>query len=388
MIDIASNFGFDKADWTDRIEWTAQNEGQLENLMPQAEEPALYFAAVEAYRAAQQGKPSGYPISLDATASGLQLLAVLSGDRQAASLCNVIDTGSRKDAYTEVYNKMLDQTGDYSKISREDVKDAVMTSLYGSEAVPKEVFGEGALLQLFHATMESAAPGAWELNKAFLAMWNPKALSHDWVLPDGFVVQTKVMDTERTTVHLLNRPHDVYFKVNRPIPHGRALGANVTHSIDGMIVREMVRRCSYEPEMPAQIRRILDMPSAIPNDSEDTHMVRKLWELYKYSGFLSARILDHITVNNSAIVDKGVIIELLDSLPEKPFDLMTVHDCFRALPNYGNDVRKQYNLQLALLAKSNLLTFIVSQLLGRTVPVQKLDPNMANEILESDYALS
>lgn len=388
QIDIASNFGLDKRSWDERIGWTETHEGQLESLISEAEEPALYFAAVQAYRAAQQGKPSGYAISLDATASGLQFLAILAGDRKAASLCNVIDTGDRENAYELIYEEMLKQTGDYAKVSGDDVKQAVMTSLYGSEAVPKQVFGEGALLDLFHRTMETCAPGAWELNKAFLAMWNAKAYSHDWVLPDGFTVKTKVMDTERETVHILDRPHEIYFKVNRPIPYGRALGANVVHSIDGMVVREIVRRCNYDPAMPDQIRRILDMPAGIPNDSFDTKMVRKLWEYYRYTGYLSARILQHITANNRAIVDKDVILDLLDSLPPKPFEVMSIHDCFRVLPNYGNDIRKQYNLQLSLIAQSDLLSFIVSQLLGRVTSINKLDPRLAQDALEANYALS
>lgn len=388
QIDIASNFGLSKSAWDDRISWTEQRESTLETLVKDAEEPALYAASVQAYRAAQQGKPSGYPISLDATASGLQLLAVLAGDRKAASLCNVIDTGNREDAYTNVYEEMLKHTGDYSKISHDDVKNAVMTSLYGSEAVPKEVFGEGALLELFHRTMENLAPGAWELNKAFLAMWDSKALEHSWTLPDGFVVKAKVMDTERLTVHIHDRPHEVYYKVNRPMAYGKSLAANGTHSVDGLIVREVTRRCNYEPSMPDQIRRIMDMPNGIPDKSEDTFMVRKLWELFKYSGYLSARILDHITASNKALVDKAEIIELLDSLPPKPFEVMSIHDCFRVLPNYGNEIRKQYNLQLSLIARSNMLSFMVSQILNRAVPVNKLTSTLADEALEANYALS
>jgi len=96
MIDVANNFGLEKELWQDRIEWTKANDHQLEILVKDAAEPALYFAGVKALRLAQKGKPCGYPISLDATSSGIQLLACLTGDRKAASLCNVIDTGNAK----------------------------------------------------------------------------------------------------------------------------------------------------------------------------------------------------------------------------------------------------------------------------------------------------
>lgn len=63
-------------------------------------------------------------------------------------------------------------------------------------------------------------------------------------------------------------------------------------------------------------------------------------------------------------------------------------DCFRCLPQYANDLREQYNRQLHLIAKSELLSFLLSQLMKRPVRVGKLDPTLADDILNSDYALS
>lgn len=124
-IDIASNFGLDKASWDDRIYWFDTNQDHLEDLVQQAKEPALFYAGVKAWRDVLAGKPIGYMISLDATSSGLQLLAALTGDRAAASLCNVIDTGKREDAYTNIYQVMLNKVDEESKIDRDKVKDAI-----------------------------------------------------------------------------------------------------------------------------------------------------------------------------------------------------------------------------------------------------------------------
>jgi hypothetical protein len=87
-------------------------------------------------------------------------------------------------------------------------------------------------------------------------------------------------------------------------------------------------------------------------------------------------------------VDRKVIQELVDSLPAKPFSILSVHDCFRCLPNYANDLRRQYALQLHLIAKSDLLSFLLSQLTGHPAKIGKLDPTLANDILDTDYALS
>jgi hypothetical protein len=58
-----------------------------------------------------------------------------------------------------------------------------------------------------------------------------------------------------------------------------------------------------------------------------------------------------------------------------------VHDCFRVLPNYGNDLRRQYNLLLSQMAESNLLSSIVSQITGRKIQADKLDPSLIRRYL-------
>ncbi len=395
MIDIANSFGLEKATWQERLDWFERHKDKLHEMLPLAAEPALYFAGVQAWEATKANQPIGYPISLDATSSGLQILSVLTGDRRAAALCNVVNTGKREDAYANVFDIMVDRLlnrlGEFAgNISRDDCKRAIMTSLYGSVAVPKEVFGEGAQLRIFYEVMTEVAPAAWELNEAFLAMWNPNALSHDWILPDNFYVKIKVMATVKETVQFLNQPFDTFYKVNKPTDEGRSLGANCIHSIDGMIVREMTRRCSYDPD------QILRVTGALTHSSKggtgmgrkEDVLVERLWEHYKESGYLSARILDHLDLSNIGIVDKDVIWELVESLPDKPFTVIAVHDCFRVLPNYGNDLREQYNRQLMLIGRSNLLQYLLSQITGRKLNIGKLDPNLWKDIMQTDYALS
>ena len=393
QIDIANNYGLDKLTWDERLDWFKKNEHRLHELMHEAAEPALFFAGVKAYGEVLEGKPSGYPISLDATSSGLQILAVLTGDRKAAELCNVVNAGSRKDGYTVVYDEMCKRIGDSSKILRDEVKQAIMTSLYGSEAVPKEVFGEGLLLNVFYQTMEELAPGAWELNKAFLSMWDPNATVNSWVLPDNFHVNVKVMDTIKERVHFLNQPFDTFVKVNQPMEEGRSLGANTVHSIDGMIVREISRRCTYNVSKVNLIRKWISewqnnqLPKQDYSD-EASNSLNILMTHYGNSGYLSARIMDFIHSKNITMVPKSLLEELLNSLPDKPFEVIAVHDCFRCLPNYGNDLRKQYNLQLMLIANSELLSYLISQLLGKRVHVGKLDRNLWQDIEFTEYALS
>lgn len=398
-IDIAGNFGKDeqgrtleKLKWDERIEWFDRHEGELDNLLSKAEKPALFFAGVQAWKAYLNKEPSGYPISLDGCSSGLQILACLLGDRNAASLCNVVDTGNREDAYTLVYEWMLQRLGGQATLDRDPVKKAIMTSLYGSQKVPKDVFGstEG-LLELFFEAMGTLAPGAWELNTAFLGMWNPEALSYSWTLPDNFHVHTKVVGTLKENVNYGGAVFEITQRKNMAQKEGRSIGANVTHSIDSYIVRELTRRCDYDKEQIMQVKVALCASEGGTPDltDPDTQMVDTLWKHYEKTGLLSARIFDYLNEDSvSAVTDRSVVFRLIYSLPAKPFKVMSIHDCFRVLPNYGNDVRRQYNNLLVELAKGDLLSHILSMVLNRTVSVGKLDADMWKDVAQTNYALS
>lgn len=401
MIDVANNFGHDKLDWDKRISWFKENEHQLDLLQETAAEPALYFAGVQAYHKAKAGQAIAYPISLDATASGAQILAALIGCRKSAELCNVVDAGKRMDLYTAIYEIMqgslAEQEGDDAEIiqgagiTRKDVKQAVMTSLYGSTAMPKKVFGaDSPLLEMFYQTMIERASGVWKLNEAILGLWQPAALSHDWTMPDNFHVHVKVIDDQYDRVSFLDQTYVIHSKVNRPMDSGLSIGANLVHSIDGMIVREISRRCSFDQNHMIKLIEMImqsDYERPFSTHRPKDKLVKTLWDHYEASGFLSARIIENLDEHNMAMVDYSVIMKLIKSMPQKSFSVLSIHDCFRVHPNYANDLRRQYNQLLHEIASSELLSYLACQIANDSVTAPKFD-NIANDILQSNYALS
>lgn len=386
-IDIANSFGLDRKDWDERIAWFDENEPNLLNLLKEAKEPAMFFAGICAWNDVTKGKPSSYPISLDSTASGIQILSVAICCRTSALACNVVDSGKREDAYTNQYHEMCEQAGTSAKLDRKLTKQALMTAMYCSTAVPEEVFGEGTkMLALFYKVVNELMPGAWKLNQQIKDCWQPDALSHDWVLPDNFHVKIKVMKQLREEFAAMGNVHTLVRMVNQSLKESRSLPANIVHSIDGFLVRELIRRCNFNPKV---IQAVIDALNSTHKgtSTKDDKMVMLLWQNYQYTGFLSARILDHLNRSNMGHVDAAEITKLINSLPKKPFKVLSVHDCFRVLPNYGNDLRKQYNLLMSNLARSNILSDIITQITGRQVTVNKMD-DIADEILESNYSLS
>ena len=221
---------------------------------------------------------------------------------------------------------MLFKVQDTAKIKHEDVKQSIMTACYGSRAMPKTIFGEGHLLDVFYQTLSEEIPGAWELNEAMLALWDPNTLINEWTMPDNFHVKIKVMGQVKETVQFLNEPFDVFYNVNMPVEEGRSLGANLHHSVDGMIVREITRRCDYNPKQLNKIKELISIGSGNKSTcTKDDDIVITLWDHYNSCGILSARIIQHLNADNFGHVDINVIRELVESFPEKPFKVISIH---------------------------------------------------------------
>jgi hypothetical protein len=184
-IDIANQFGLDKKSFAQRIAWV-DSVKDLHSKTAEAEKPAQYLAAVYALEDAINGVPSGHLVGLDACASGVAILGILSGCKTTAK--NTGLTGNKRmDFYKVCTDTMNEMIHDDVVVNRADAKLATMTSYYGSKAKPKEIFGEDTdELMAFYAAQETIAPGACNLMKELLGSWQPYALEHAHTLPDGF----------------------------------------------------------------------------------------------------------------------------------------------------------------------------------------------------------
>jgi len=374
----------DKVNFEDRIDWFKRQEenNNLVSLIETADKPALYFAGLQAYNSHLAGDPTGYPISMDACSSGLQILAALANCEKSALRCGVINTNA----------------GDIKmKASRSDLKQAVMTSLYGSKAQPRRLFGEDTpALGLFYSTMEEEIPGAWELNLALKGLWQPYATEHNWVMPDNFHVSMKVEELETDEILFLGEAIEVYTKQPKGSPKGLSLSPNIVHSIDGMMVREITRRCSYDQNQVAKLTELCDIALRRKNTRRKSikgrgraqdKLLSTIWGRYLKSGFLSARVIDLIDENNIGLVSAALVKQMLSTLPKKSFSVLSIHDCFRVHPNYANDLREQYNIILAELSGSEILSDIATQVTGQRQKFNKVR-NISQNILNANYALS
>jgi hypothetical protein len=376
---------FEKETWADRLAHFKTLDLDDRKMIKTSSNPIGLKAAIIGYHQAVAGDPTGYMISLDACSSGLQILSLLVSCPTSFDLCGG-NAEKCVDSYTTIYEAM----GLNGRLSRKDVKQAIMTSLYGSVATPEAVFGDH--IENFYQTMEKMAPGAWDLNQGLQDLWTMFTSSdYSWVLPDNFHAYIETKKSELIPFSFLDTTYKMVKKIDgRPDFH-KGLGPNMIHSVDGFIVREMFRRCSYDPKAIQRVKDLIAVGmygSVMKTTGRSSFIVQTLWGHYKKTGFLSTRIFDYLFHDTMGFVDPQVIFDLIETLPAKPFQMVSVHDCFRVHPNYGNDLRRQYQHILADLNDSTLLTSMCSQVAGKRIPIKKVGKLTRQTILDSNYCLA
>ena len=244
LIDVANCYGLDKETWQQRIAWATAQDSKLEKWDVDADSPILFRKAVRALRKAQKGEPINHVMGLDATASGIQLMAAMSGCESSAKATNLIYTGKREDVYQRVANKMSEMLD--KDVPRSALKKPIMTFFYGSKAQPKRVLGEGEALKAFHDTMKKVLAGPYQLMELFQKCWNSSATHYHWFMPDGHNVYIPVTQTVDRRLEIDEADHlRCTYRCTevKALDRGLALAANITHSVDAYICRQMILRC-------------------------------------------------------------------------------------------------------------------------------------------------
>ena len=238
------------------------NIAQWENV----DEPFLFLAAAEEYYALVIAKTRTHthlPVAVDATCSGLQVLAGLSHDGSTAQLVNVKPGEKPADAYKAVaaiVNARIPEEWGF-KLTRSDVKRVVMTVPYNAkpksnrEYIRKALkdrkleFTPDQLTSLVKWTRDAMAeivPGPlavmdW-LNKTIGEAIKAGSDHIEWTTPSGFNVRQDLrkVNTERIKCHLMGRV-DLNIGTSQGPPdlnhHKNAGAPNLIHSMDASILQ-------------------------------------------------------------------------------------------------------------------------------------------------------
>lgn len=396
LIETANNKGLDKTTYTQRIEWARSNLDNLEDFYDTSKEPFLFKKAVKNIRDVQAGKPTGAIVRFDSVNSGMQMLSVLTRCVKGCLATGAIDkpVDERPNAYLEVATVMQDLLGESIEVDADAIKTAVMTALYGSRAEPAKLFS-GHQLDAFYKACSIVAPGAFRMLNVLRDTWNPNALDHTWTMPDGYEVYIPVMVSgtiELEIEELGGAVMSTFVSDNRPKDFSVSNIAHVTHSVDAYVLRSLVRYCNYDEAKVVEVDKLVQATlmerSLGLNDFDNCPVKAKLERLNMFDISIINDINQDTVADYSTEVLRLVAADVNKMLEHKPFPVITVHDSFGCSPLYMNILRGWYNEILARMSNSNLLEFIVEQLLSEPTKIGVFPNDLAEEIRNNSYAIN
>lgn len=385
-IDISNQYGngLDKETYETRIAWVKHKADRLEEFQDKAEETFLFKKAVNAFRQAQAGIPTGHVVGLDCASSGLQLMSAMMGCEKGMALTGLIHPNIRADSYTLITQAMNKKVP--VEITRKEAKRAIMTGLYGSIAAPKEVFGD--LVDTFYETMHEQAPGAMQLLELLRQAWNPEVDRNTWTLPDGYLAMVPITETVDKKIHIAQLRYTpvVRIQVVAPKETGLSLIANCTHSVDAYVLRTLVRRCNYS------IREVKEAIQALTTLNH-YHKESEYLDVWYRTG-----MVDMTMINGNIMEIAGYPTEMRTKLlrmlnmclEHKPFEIITIHDDFKCSPVNANQMRRVYSDIIGDLVDSTLVDDLLNQLYQDDKVVEKQGnvKELAKIARESNYGIS
>lgn len=388
-IDLANNLGLDKMDYEDRIDLAKKfraRELPLEHFNVEQDEMPKLVGSMSAIKQAINGNPIGWVTQFDATASGVAINALLSGEEDLIHATNLMSDPHRQDAYTYIFNQFKAECGVYQNITRNDLKQVIMCMGYGSKAKPKEILGP-ELAKKFKGWVKKRFPKWQTLLECYKESAN-ECGKDTWLAPDGFEVVIPKGEDQRYTFYLTNHlgneiKSELFIwtdKSNKDYTNDRPMLANVTHSLDSYLVRELIARCVTPRKVLKQLR------NKIKNQEEEKYTATGYISKRSVAYYLNEDLKGTLQVSKS---DKEIILPILEELLEElRFDILPVHDSFGCHPNYVNQMRTTYNKILCTLNHKEALNQVLNSI-GYKGDKYPFTPGEVNNetIINSKYSL-
>lgn len=326
---------------------------------------------IHLYQEVKRGE-SSYFYRLDQHMSGLCDQALMM--RCETSLNNLgILTDERKDGYNVVMAKTkflaISVQSVIDKLDRDTIKEVVIPHFYNGEFKAEEILGiEGA--EKFQQAYAECFPKPEEFRLALKAAWRCQPV-WQWELPDGYQVaipsmslpkEGKVVIDGRLYTYRFSEMTGRYtmYTNGKRVPGTLALCANVTHSVDAYVKREIIRRCHMTK---ARAEYILDICQNICDEqSPMTKRISRVIDMARKTGIVSVRLV-YLLEKNPCKIPQDILEQLYtvcERLPSCEFGVLAVHDEFGCKIQYVNSMRIQANEVFASLYAGAMPEYINS----------------------------
>ena len=273
---VATTYGKDKDTRKDRIDWTQSNHQLITSVATDpisylhewdvAAEPWTFLAACDEYYHCiikRDRHHTNLPVAVDATCSGLQILAGLARDASTAALVNVLPSDKPQDAYKVIAEEAKPHVPECIQphMHRKTTKRTVMTVPYNAKPFSNRGYIREALkekgvevekddltatVKAVRDAMNAIVPGPmkvmrWIESEVATAI-DRGATELEWVTPSGFVVTQKLMKKKiqlielqllgRCQVTVATEDGDKVDKNH----HKNATAPNLIHSLDASLL--------------------------------------------------------------------------------------------------------------------------------------------------------
>ena len=273
---VATTYGKDKDTIQDRIAWTLSNHQLITSIATDplgylhewevADEPWTFLAACDEYYHCIikcDRHHTNLPVAVDATCSGLQILAGLARDASTAALVNVLPSDKPQDAYKVIAEQAKPNVPECIQpyMDRKTTKRTVMTVPYNAKPFSNRGYIREALkekgvevekddltatVKAVRDAMNVIVPGPMKVMKwiesEVAAAIDRGSSELQWVTPSGFVVTQKLMKkkTQEIELQLLGRckikvATEDGDKVDKN-HHKNATAPNLIHSLDASLL--------------------------------------------------------------------------------------------------------------------------------------------------------
>lgn len=399
----------------------------------------LYAAVKALVKHLETGEPIPVPVMLDASFSGGGIIALFTKDLSLATMCNL--QSDSEDSFTYAYEVALEG---FKKFAKEDLgsyynrvanivealdpkamKLILMPMTYGSKKTKRDALKDKKLVESFDKFVKAYLPGLANYLEFAGDLKEYTGDVESWVLPDGHVAY-RLGQKQAVIPHKFFGDELVsYVKVTSPYfgtkLKERNLSANLVHSFDAFVARQVTMRASYDPELVARGKAVAEKyaevqrtkggflsipPAHLKSDNKltpkanavvasDHYRVPTVEALYALADKESLQsLLDNEVYIQPAVL--GALVELADDLlGHEPFNVHTIHDAFGSMPIYSDRLTEiTCNLYYQLASVTNLFPALIRTMgldedkLPKIKMVNTLKAEHLEKIKSSKYLIS
>jgi hypothetical protein len=230
----------------------------------------------------------------------------------------------------------------------------------------------------FVVAAQTMLPGPWAMKEAISSCMNYSD-QYNWTMMDGFEVKMIVTTPIECSMDIGGM--DMKWIEHRQAPVGtKGLTANVTHSLDALVLREVLRRTHLNYQWNNNSFSELRM--------KDIELMQSILR-WRVSSFLSVEFLEHMDEFNGALVPMELREQVDQLTKDSCMYVQPIHDCYRVKATDASKLFVVVREVMADLAFAKTAQWILPQIgyKGQINDSEGRRTRLKEQVLRSSYLI-